>query len=301
MAFRNPLIEYVKAAFTWRWNLLTFGAGVALSILSPATSVILPLVLAAEISYLALLTSMPRFRKSVDARGLGIAPPVNDALLMKQIKAALKPEAWMRFEYLRDRCIQLGGLAKQFRGPDSVQDLTVTDLQTGSLERLLWMFLKLLYSQDALTRFIKGTDRNDLGRQVAATEKSLSDAKSRERGQEHRHAEVAAVVEQGQKAAVQPAERADAEDDVQHQERRGAERADEQRLDGHVRIDERASDGEDRDVATEQQCEDGVVPPLLRVPADGAVGDAHDDAPRGSSAPGAARGTVATTDPCAMR
>lgn len=183
MAFRNPLIEYVKAAFTWRWNLLTFGAGVALSILSPATSVILPLVLAAEISYLALLTSMPRFRKSVDARGLGIAPPVNDALLMKQIKAALKPEAWMRFEYLRDRCIQLGGLAKQFRGPDSVQDLTVTDLQTGSLERLLWMFLKLLYSQDALTRFIKGTDRNDLGRQVAATEKSLSDAKSRERGQ----------------------------------------------------------------------------------------------------------------------
>ena len=44
-----------------------------------------------------------------------------------------------------------------------------------------------------------------------------------ERGDEHDDAEVAAVVEQRQEASVQPAQRADHQDDVQQEERGGAE------------------------------------------------------------------------------
>jgi len=48
------------------------------------------------------------------------------------------------------------------------------------------------------------------------------------RNQERQHAEMAAVVEQRQKASVEPRQRADAENDGQHDERAGPERGDAQ-------------------------------------------------------------------------
>ena len=178
---RSPLVEYVKAAFMWRWNLLFFGAAVVFAFLSGAPSVVLPLAAAAEIGYLGLLTSHPRFRKAIDARGVFAEPSVDDVHLLKQMKGAIKREAWARFEGLRDRCLSLSRLAAQFRGPQARESETILDMQTGSLERLLWMFLKLLYSQDALTQFLRGTDRKELQREVERCEQQLKDAADRGR------------------------------------------------------------------------------------------------------------------------
>ena len=178
---RSPLIDYVKAAFMWRWNMLFFGAGEVFAFLSGVPSVVLPLVAAAEIGYLGLLTSHPRFRKSVDARRTFAEPTVDDARLLNQMKTVIKREAWGRYETLRDRCLSLNRLAAQFRGPQARENETIVDMQTTSLERLLWMFLKLLYSQDARSQFLRGTDPGQLQREIERGEKQLQDAAANKR------------------------------------------------------------------------------------------------------------------------
>jgi hypothetical protein len=171
------------AAFLWRWNLLIFGAGVAFSMLSPSPSMFFPLVAAVDIAYLGLLAPHPKFQKAVAARRRGGAEEVHVRQVMDQIRKVLKHQAWERFERLRNRCKQLNDLAVQFRGPDARQDPALFDLQSSSLERLLWLFLKLLYSQDALEGFLNSTDRTEIQRQIEVNEKSLELAKSKGRSE----------------------------------------------------------------------------------------------------------------------
>jgi hypothetical protein len=181
MARRSALLTYLKSAFLWRWNLLAAGAGVALALLSGHADVVLPLVAAAEVAYLGVISTHPHFRRVVDA-GLRMNDTgVSSAQLMAEMRAALRPDAWERFETLRERCLALEKLAQQFRGVNVPADTTVSELQMGSLERLLWMFLKLLYSQDALQRFLKGINRDGLLREIALSEKHLQAVKEKQR------------------------------------------------------------------------------------------------------------------------
>ena len=62
------LFRYLKEAFAVRWNLLVFGGAAAAAVLSGHADIALPLVAAAEITYLAGLTSLPRFQAAIDAR-----------------------------------------------------------------------------------------------------------------------------------------------------------------------------------------------------------------------------------------
>jgi len=178
---RKGFLSYAAAAFLWHWNLLAFGAGCTLAFLSGRPDVVLPLLGAAEIGYLGLLSTHPRFRKAIDARDIRRETPIEQAHVMEEIRDALKPEAWARFERLRDRCLRLDHLARQFRGPDAMGSNAASEIQTSSLERLLWMFLKLLYSLDALNAFLSGTHRSDLAQQVASAEKELDAAKANQR------------------------------------------------------------------------------------------------------------------------
>lgn len=180
---KKNFLSYAMAAFVWHWNLLLFGAGCALGLLSGRPDMVLPIVGAAEIGYLGLLSTHPRFRSAVDARAVRKAMPIEHAHVMDEIRAALKPEAWARFERLRDRCLRLDHLARQFRGPQALENNAASEIQTNSLERLLWMFLKLLYSLDALNAFLSGTNRNDLAQQVSFAEKELETAKANQRGE----------------------------------------------------------------------------------------------------------------------
>src|SRR5689334_24403806 len=60
--------EYLKEAFLFRWNLLLFLGGTAAAALTPLAPVLLPLVGAGELAYLAGLVSVPRFRAAIDAK-----------------------------------------------------------------------------------------------------------------------------------------------------------------------------------------------------------------------------------------
>lgn len=178
MAPQNNFWTYVKAAFGWHWNLLAVGVGVAFSILSGRPDVILPLVAAGEVAYLGLLATHPRFRKSVDARGLTAETQVQTDLELKRLVSALSPRDLKRFQALRDRCLMLQKLSRQLHGQTSDDTTPISDLHAESLDRLLWMFLKLLASQDALDRFLKNTDRSGLLREINATQATLDKARA---------------------------------------------------------------------------------------------------------------------------
>jgi len=182
MASPGGFFTYVTSAFLWHWNLLVVGAGVALALLSRQPDVVLPLLMAGELTYLGLLSANPRYRKAVDARQVVRQQESDTPAVMAHIRSVLKPEAWQSFERLRARCLTLSDLARQLRGPQAPDNAAVSDLQTGSLERLLWLYLKLLYSQDALQRFLRETNRNELVQGIAASENEVKAAAAKERG-----------------------------------------------------------------------------------------------------------------------
>ncbi len=176
------LFSYVSAAFKWHWNLLAMGAGLILAVLSGRPDMVLPLLAALELGYLGVLSTHPHFRKVIDLRDRQretVSGP-DPTALMEKIADAIKPEAWHRFEVLRERCGTLDKLARQFRGGQSSVAPDVTGMQAESLERLLWMFLKLLYSRDALHRFVRTVERKSLTDEVSLSETQLASVRERQ-------------------------------------------------------------------------------------------------------------------------
>ena len=90
----------------------------------------------------------------------------------------------------------------------------------------------------------------------------------RQREREHHHAEMATVVEQRKKSAVQSRQRTDAENDVQQRERGGAERADQQRFDRQLRTQQppghRGTRQETRGADRRPPCRSGVSADSMR-------------------------------------
>ena len=62
------LWKYLKVAFLNRWNLLAFLGASGFALLSGHADVALPVIMAAELAYLGLLGTHPRFQKSVEAQ-----------------------------------------------------------------------------------------------------------------------------------------------------------------------------------------------------------------------------------------
>src|SRR5687767_7493737 len=62
------LFRYLKEAFMFRWNLLIFGGAAAAAVFSGHADIALPIVAAAEVTYLAGLATLPRFQAAIDAK-----------------------------------------------------------------------------------------------------------------------------------------------------------------------------------------------------------------------------------------
>jgi hypothetical protein len=168
--------RYLKEAFTYRWNLLLFGGAAAAAILSPSPDVILPLVMAGELAYLGGLTTLPRFQAAIDAkarsedRGLvtGSAPaPQAKRQQLAEILGSLEPDRRSRFLRLRARCVEMQRIANAVRGETRDESGAASELRTPALDRLLWGFLKLLLSQQALGRFLRAADGTAIEKQLA--------------------------------------------------------------------------------------------------------------------------------------
>lgn len=177
--------KYIGAAFRYRWNLLFFLGGAVGAVLSPWPDALLPIVGALELAYLTGLSSMPRFRKSVDAaeakaaRG-DVARPVagSPQNTLNQMLESLPGLSLRRFLLLRQRCFEMRDIASGVQGRMAGQpDADSTDaIRTPALDKLLFLFLKLLMSQAGLERFLKSTSEAELAERLHAVQTKLAEA-----------------------------------------------------------------------------------------------------------------------------
>src|SRR4051812_21019288 len=173
--------RYLAEAFLFRWNLLLFLGGSAAAVLMPYSDVLVPLVGAVELTYLAGLTSIPRFRAAIDAKVYGEqkgpvkADPVVPVQSLGVMLSGLPNDARSRFEKLHARCREMRGIAAGIRGATGDQS-SGDSLSTPGLDRLLWLFLRLLVSKAALDRFLRSMNEQEMTTRADELRKSLETA-----------------------------------------------------------------------------------------------------------------------------
>ncbi len=169
--------QYLKTAFLNHWNLLALFGGAGFAVLSGHPDVGLPLVLAAEIAYVGLLGRNPKFQKYVDAQAAK-AERAETAQAreetLQHILRMLPRESLDQFENLRRRCQELSHIALELKRPGmSESDVPLEQFQTAGLDRLLWIYLRLLYTQYALSRFLQKTREEQIQQDISQLEARL--------------------------------------------------------------------------------------------------------------------------------
>lgn len=161
--------RYIRAAFLQPWNLLLFFGSIGMTVVT-GTQDLAPFIMAAEMTYLAGLASMPRFRTAIDARinakeraETEKMTPAAEVALQRMV-ASLPNAGLRRFLSLRQRCYEMRDIAAGIRGQANTAtgDVTAEAMRNSSLDRLLYLFLKLLVSQSALERFLNTTSEREL-------------------------------------------------------------------------------------------------------------------------------------------
>jgi hypothetical protein len=177
--------DYLKEAFLFRWNLLLFLGGTAAAVMTPLAGVLLPLVAAGEITYLTGLVSIPRFRAAIDAKvhaanqaAAESAPPGPPAPSLITMVKGLPSDARARFERLHARCLEMRSIAAGVRGAAGTQSSGAEEIRTPGLDRLLWLFLRLLLSKTALDRFLQATDEQKISKGLEDLRKNLATAQA---------------------------------------------------------------------------------------------------------------------------
>src|SRR6185436_12743816 len=151
----------------FRWNLLLFGGAAAAAVISGHADVALPLVAAAEVTYLAGLSTLPRFQAAIDAKATADA---RDRIL--EVLKSLAEDRRARFLRLRARCVEMSRIANAVRGETRDASGASAELRQPALDRLLWVFLRLLLSDQAIARFLQAADE-------AGIDKTLDELKVR--------------------------------------------------------------------------------------------------------------------------
>ena len=177
------LKDYLKEAFLFRWNLLFFLGGVAGAALTPLPGVLLPLVAASELTYLAGLIRMPRFRAAIDAkmhaqgRQKADAGPTQPQPSLVAMLGGLPADARRRFERLHARCVEMRAIAVGVRGTAG-DAIGAEEIRTPGLDRLLWLFLRLLLSKTALDRFLATMNNQEITARLEQLRKDLTAAQT---------------------------------------------------------------------------------------------------------------------------
>jgi hypothetical protein len=167
--------KYIKRAFLFHWNLLAFGAGMAFAVISGHPDVVAPLVLAGEAAYLGFIGTHPRFQRHVDAQEHKAARAQSNAEAVERLMRALPPAQLRRFQALKERCLSVRQIAEQLREPDGASAMrSLDELQLSDLDRLLWIYLRTLYTQHMLERFFQSTSVEQIQKEIRRLEERIA-------------------------------------------------------------------------------------------------------------------------------
>lgn len=127
-----------------------------------------------EVGYLAALSSNPRFQRAVRAqlRSAGTAEAQENRL---ELIRRLDPEARRRLALLEEKCVRALERSRDARDGDFALESS-----REGLDRLQWIYLKLLVARHHLEGSRVSASEEGLKRQIAALESSLESARSRQ-------------------------------------------------------------------------------------------------------------------------
>lgn len=169
---------YLKAAFKNRWNMLLLGTAAAFALIGgPRMDIYLPIVAAAEISFVTAMAVNKRFQRVIESRLLASESSKSiEAMTRKFNKLfyALDLTSQERFNELRARCEVLReiSLAHADENASETED-KLSESQMNGVNRLLWVYLKLLYTQVTLERFFKSTNEREIEQLVVETRRQI--------------------------------------------------------------------------------------------------------------------------------
>ncbi len=170
--------KYLKASFLNRWNLLAFCGGLGFAFLSGIPDVAVPLVLAAEATYLGLLGTHPRFQAAVDAQAAALErkdKAKTSQKVLDQILRSLPAPALNRFEKLRSQCQELRQIGSELANSQADEiGSPLESMQVASFDRLLWIFLRLLYTEYSLTRFLERSNPARINAEIEQSQRRLA-------------------------------------------------------------------------------------------------------------------------------
>ncbi len=177
----DGMIASLFRAAKWHWNLLGLGAGAAFAFLSGHPEAFLPIVLGLEIGYLGLLGTNERFQNVLRGQAITAAssPQVKAANdRFQQLASFLSREDFTRFETLRQRCAALLTLRRRMDSTSAGEG--EESFRGESLDRMLWLFLKLLHQKSGLERFLTTASRQDMEKELAAAQAELKSSQARD-------------------------------------------------------------------------------------------------------------------------
>ncbi len=181
------LWRYIGRAFTNHWNLLGLLGGVAFSVLSGKPEVGLPLVAAAEMAWLGFVGTHPKFQKFVDTTEFRDKQQQNSAASeqrMRRMFSALPRGAQVRYQNLMTQCQELRQITEQFQAAQGAEtaDGPLADMRLSGLDKLMWLFLKLLYTEHSLNRFFETTAVDQIQRDLKDVTQRLERERDRPSG-----------------------------------------------------------------------------------------------------------------------
>jgi hypothetical protein len=174
----NGITAALKRAFLWHWHLLGLGTVAGFALLSGQLEIALPLIAAGELAYLGFLGLQPRFQNLLRGISTVKKKPTDDAARFQKLASFLSEEDLGRFQHLHTRCSALLDLRRSMDSKDG--DDGVENFRGESLDRMLWLFLKLLHQKSGLERFIATTKRSQIEFELKLAEEQLATSKQRD-------------------------------------------------------------------------------------------------------------------------
>jgi hypothetical protein len=176
--------DYLKEAFLFRWNLLFLLGGTAAAALTPLAPVLLPLVAAGELTYLTGLVSIPRFRAAIDAKvhaagkAAGRARPHRHHRRFRSSRcsAACRPRRGRASSGCTRAASRCAASPPASAAQPAAENSSVEEIRTPGLDRLLWLFLRLLLSKTALDRFLQTMNEQEIAARLAELRKNVAAA-----------------------------------------------------------------------------------------------------------------------------
>ena len=178
----DNLSSAFRSAFFWHWHLLGLGSAISFALISGAPADWAPVIIAADIVYLTLVVLSPGLLRAMQSgRNRQQDQPRQDSgcnSRFQQLMSFLRPADDTRFRELHQRCAALLELRR--RMDTKVSQPSVDNFRSESLDRMLWLFLKLLHQRSGLERFLHTTARSEIEQDLKVAEEQLAAARARD-------------------------------------------------------------------------------------------------------------------------